>query len=136
MDVFSTAKRSEIMRRIRSEDTKPEIVIRRLVSGMGFRYRLHSKTLSGHPDLVFSRLHKVIFVHGCFWHGHSCRAADLPASNQTYWRGKRARNVKRDRKIRRELHRLGWESLVVWECQINANRTRSRIRRFMADDNE
>ena len=84
MDVFSPAKRSEIMRRVRSKDTKPEIFIRRLVSDMGFRYRLNSDLLPGHPDLVFSRLHKVIFVHGCFWHGHSCKAGTFPASNRLY----------------------------------------------------
>ena len=124
MDVFSPSKRSEIMRRVRSEGTEPEVVVRNLVSGMGFRYRLHSKTLLGHPDLVFSRLHKVIFVHGCFWHGHSCKGGELPASNQTYWKNKRIKDVTRDRRIRRELRRLGWKSLLVWGCQIRAERTR------------
>jgi len=124
MDVFGPAKRSEIMRRVRSEDTRPEVAVRKLVSSLGFRYRLHSKALLGHPDLVFSRLHKVIFVHGCFWHGHSC-SGKLPSSNQAYWRTKRAKNVNRDRRIRRELHRLGWKSLLVWECQIRAERTRN-----------
>jgi DNA mismatch endonuclease (patch repair protein) len=123
------------MRRVRSKDTKPEIAVRALVSDMGFRYRLHSEKLSGHPDLVFSRLHKVIFVHGCFWHGHSCRAADLPASNRDYWRAKRTRNEKRDTRVRKELRQLGWKSLVVWECEVNANGTRNRIRRFLEGGN-
>ncbi|MGH9446455.1 MAG: very short patch repair endonuclease [Terriglobia bacterium] len=135
MDVFSPAQRSEIMRRVRSKDTKPEIIVRRLVSFMGFRYRLHSKVLSSHPDLVFNRLRKVIFVHGCFWHGHSCRAAQLPASNQAYWKVKRARNTARDRRVQRELNRHGWKCLVVWECQANMNRARKRIRAFLAGDN-
>ena len=123
MDVFGPAKRSEIMRRVRSEGTRPEVAVRKLVSSLGFRYRLHSKALLGHPDLVFSRLHKVIFVHGCFWHGHSCSGGELPSSNQAYWRTKRAKNVNRDRRIRRELHRLGWKSLLVWERQIRRERT-------------
>ena len=80
MDVFEPEKRSDIMRRVRSEGTKPEIAVRKLVSGMALRYRLHSKMLLGHPDLVFSRLHKVIFVHGGFWHGHACPADDVVSS--------------------------------------------------------
>ena len=135
MDVFSRAKRSEIMRHVRSKDTKPEIFVSRLVSGMGFHYRRNSKTLSGHPDLVFSRLKKVIFVHGCFWHGHDCKAADLPASNLEYWNGKRLRNVARDRRIQRELRQAAWKSLVVWECKTRTRSTRSRILKFLADGN-
>ena len=77
------------MRRVHSVDTKPELTIRRMIHAMGFRYRLHDKNLPGTPDLVFSSRHKAIFVHGCFWHGHDCEAARLPASNVEYWRGKR-----------------------------------------------
>ena len=133
MDVFSPAKRSEIMRRVRSKGTTPELFVRQIVTKLGFRYRLNSKKLPGHPDLVFSRLRKVIFVHGCFWHGHSCRAADLPASNREYWEGKRLRNVARDRRARRKLSRNGWKSLIVWECQVNKENTRERIRRFLTE---
>lgn len=133
MDVFSPAKRSEIMRRVRSKGTTPELLVRRVVTKMGFRYRLNSKTLPGHPDLVFSRLRKVIFVHGCFWHGHSCKAADLPESNRGYWEAKRSRNVARDGRTRRELSRHGWESLVVWECQVNKKKTWERIRKFLTE---
>ncbi|MCL5006412.1 MAG: DNA mismatch endonuclease Vsr [Acidobacteria bacterium] len=135
MDVFSPVKRSEIMRRVRSKDTKPERFVRRLVSGMGFRYRLHSENLPGHPDLVFGRLHKVIFVHGCFWHGHSCRAGALPASNREYWENKREKNLARDERARRELKRVGWKSLVVWECQVNKEATMKMIRRFLGGVN-
>ena len=113
------------MRRVRSKDTKPELFVRRLVSGMGFRYRLNSKTLPGHPDLVFSRLKRVIFVHGCFWHGHACEGADLPASILEYWNGKRLRNLARDRRTQRQLRRAGWKSLVKLEGrwkQDNRNR--------------
>jgi DNA mismatch endonuclease, patch repair protein len=133
MDVFSPAKRSEIMRRIQSKGTTPELLVRRLVSGLGYRYGLNSEKLPGHPDLVFSRLRKVIFVHGCFWHGHSCKAADLPASNREYWETKRSRNVARDGRARRELSRHGWKSLVVWECQVNKEKTRERIRKFLTE---
>ncbi|MGA2983705.1 MAG: DNA mismatch endonuclease Vsr [Terriglobia bacterium] len=128
MDVFSPTKRSEIMRRVRSRDTKPELFIRQLVSEMGFRYRLNSKTLPGHPDLVFRRLHKVIFVHGCFWHLHSCEAANQPASNRAYWEEKRLRNVARDRRAQAKLRRSGWKSLVVWEFIIDSLRlAKSRL---------
>ncbi|MGO8736776.1 MAG: very short patch repair endonuclease [Terriglobia bacterium] len=122
MDVFSATKRSEIMRRVRSHDTKPELFVRQVVSAMGYRYRLNSKTLPGHPDLVFRRSHKVIFVHGCFWHVHSCDAAKQPASNRAYWERKRLRNVARDRRVRGQLRRSGWKSLVVWECKVDSLR--------------
>ncbi|HUZ45643.1 MAG TPA: very short patch repair endonuclease [Terriglobia bacterium] len=135
MDVFSPAKRSEIMRRVRSKGTKPELAVRRLVAELGFHYRLNSKKLPGHPDLVFGRLHKVIFVHGCFWHGHSCKAADLPASNREYWEAKRLRNVERDKQTRRDLRRSGWKSLVVWECQASKDTTRNRVRKFLRGEN-
>ncbi|MGA2987636.1 MAG: DNA mismatch endonuclease Vsr [Terriglobia bacterium] len=112
MDVFAVSKRSEIMRRVRSKHTKPEVLVRKLVSSMGFRYRLHSDRISGHPDLAFSRLRKVIFVHGCFWHGHHCPAGTLPGSNADYWIAKRIRNLARDRRTRRALRREGWKSLA------------------------
>src|ERR1017187_5923849 len=99
------------MRRVRSEHTKPEVLVRKIVSSMGFRYRLHSDKISGHPDLAFSRLHKVIFVHGCFWHGHWCPAGTLPASNTDYWNAKRIRNLAREKRTRLALLRTGWESL-------------------------
>ncbi|MGH9359168.1 MAG: very short patch repair endonuclease [Terriglobia bacterium] len=131
MDVFSTAQRSEIMRRVPSRDTKPERLVRSVVSRMGFRYRLHSKHIQGCPDLVFRRLHKVIFVHGCFWHGHNCKAGALPSSNIDYWKAKIGRNVSRDKRTQRALHRQGWNALVVWECAAKSDKTRERIRRFL-----
>jgi len=121
------------MRRVHSRDTKPELVVRRLVSSMGLRYRLHSKSLSGHPDLVFGRLHKVIFVHGCFWHGHYCPAATLPESNKEYWEAKRSRNVIRDKRVLRALRRAGWKALVLWECEVKKEKARKRIARFLTE---
>jgi DNA mismatch endonuclease (patch repair protein) len=134
MDTVSSVVRSEIMRRVRSENTKPEMLVRRLVHAMGFRYRLHRKSLPGCPDLVFSTRHKVIFVHGCFWHGHRCEAAKLPASNAEYWQAKRNRNVARDRRNLRSLGRIGWRAFVIWECELrDMERTRKRLLKFLGE---
>ena len=110
--------RSENMRRIRSKDTKPEMAVRRLVHGMGYRYRLHRKDVPGRPDLVFLARRKVIFVHGCFWHQHpECREGRPPRSNATYWLPKLERNKARDQAALEQLDLAGWEVLVVWECE-------------------
>jgi DNA mismatch endonuclease (patch repair protein) len=99
-------------------DTKPELIVRRLVHGMGFRYRLHVAGLPGKPDMVLSRHRKVIFIHGCFWHGHEgCKRAGRPASNIEFWNAKIDKNLERDRRSPAELERLGWKILVVWECE-------------------
>lgn len=112
--------RSENMRRIRSKNTVPEIVIRRLVYGLGYRYRLHRKDISGKPDLVFLGRRKVIFIHGCFWHQHPvCREGRPPKSNAAYWLPKLERNIERDRAVRTQLTAAGWDVLVIWECEIN-----------------
>lgn len=126
MDVFPPELRSAVMRSVRSEDTKPELLVRRLVHGMGFRFRLHRKDLPGSPDLVLPRLKKVIFVHGCFWHQHACPAAARPRSRRAYWNAKLDRNVARDRRNRRLLRRSGWRVLVVWECQTRNNERLAR----------
>ena len=119
MDTLTAAERSELMRRVRAKDTKPEMAVRSLVHRMGFRYRLHRRELPGNPDLVFPRLRKVIFVHGCFWHGHCCRSGqNRPRSNKGYWLPKLHRNKARDRANRAKLRRSGWDVLVVWECQV------------------
>ncbi len=110
--------RSRIMRAVKSRDTGPELSTRRLVHKLGFRFRLHGKHLPGSPDLVFAGRRKVIFVHGCFWHGHSCaRGARIPKTNTEYWVEKVARNRKRDRKVSRLLKKAGWSQLIVWECE-------------------
>jgi DNA mismatch endonuclease (patch repair protein) len=106
------------MRAVKSENTKPEMLVRRLVHSLGYRFRLHRKGLPGSPDLVFPRKRKAIFVHGCFWHGHDCkRGAREPRSNKAYWRSKIAGNRERDRIAIQSLGAQGWESLVVWECE-------------------
>ena len=121
------------MSTIRSKDTGPELIVRRLVHSIGYRYRLHVKTLPGKPDMVLPRHNAIILVHGCFWHLHSsCPDGRLPATNQDYWTPKLQRNVQRDRSNIRKLRRLGWRVLVIWECQLgNAAGLEKRIRRFL-----
>lgn len=126
-------QRSRIMRAVKGTNTTPELIVRRLVHRMGFRFRLHRKDLPGKPDLVFPKFRKAIFVHGCFWHGHGCpRGARLPVHNRDYWAAKIARNVRRDAEARRALAALGWDSLVLWECQIrNTERTQRIVLKFL-----
>ena len=110
--------RSRIMRAVKSKDTKPEMIVRRLVHGMGYRYRLHRTGLPGKPDLVFGPRRKVIFVHGCFWHGHHCkRGARVPKTNIKYWTAKIGRNRQRDKDSEAALAAMGWRVLIVWECE-------------------
>lgn len=117
-DVLSPEQRRYNMSRIRGKDSKPEMVVRRLVHGLGYRYRLHHRDLPGCPDLVFTSRRKVIFVHGCFWHRHRCRyGRPMPATRRRFWQAKLEGNKARDAKNRRALRRCGWRVLVVWECQ-------------------
>jgi len=110
------------MSRIRCKDTKPEIIIRSLLHRMGFRFRLHRKDLPGKPDIVLPKYKTVIFVHGCFWHGHKgCKRGNIPKSNRGYWITKIQNNIKRDKKHQKELRKIGWKVLVIWECQIERN---------------
>lgn len=119
MDRLSRERRSENMRRIRCKDTSPEMTVRRLVHGMGYRYRLHVQTLPGRPDLVFPRLRRIIQVHGCFWHQHKgCPQAHIPKSRVGYWRPKLTKNKRRDRKHEAKLRLTGWDVLTIWECEM------------------
>ncbi|EKQ63574.1 DNA mismatch endonuclease Vsr [Xanthomonas citri pv. malvacearum str. GSPB2388] len=114
-----TELRSRIMRAVRSKDTKPELIVRRLAHSLGFRFRLYRKDLPGSPDLVFSGRRKVIFVHGCFWHGHNCaRGNRQPTTNADYWSAKIARNRARDMRSIEMLRQAGWDTLVIWECDL------------------
>ena len=120
LDTLTVRERSERMSRIRSRDTKPEMRVRRLVHGLGYRYRLHAKDLPGRPDLVFRPRRKVIFVHGCFWHRHEgCSRNRTPKSPErhSFWRDKLDGNARRDRLNEATLQRIGWEILVIWECE-------------------
>jgi len=119
VDVFSQKKRSEIMKKIGPKNSAPERYIRSLVHRMGYRFRLHRKDLPGKPDMVFPKYRKVIFVHGCFWHGHKgCKKSKLPETNTTFWKEKISKNIKRDYSNYNDLKSLGWDYLVLWQCQI------------------
>jgi DNA mismatch endonuclease, patch repair protein len=119
MDKLSAERRSANMRQIRSKDTKPELLLRRLLHAEGYRFRLHRKDLPGKPDLVFSSRKKAIFVHGCFWHQHpGCREGRVPGSRREYWEPKLARNQQRDAAAQTALATLGWQYLVLWECEM------------------
>jgi DNA mismatch endonuclease (patch repair protein) len=133
VDVHTPEQRSRNMSAIRGRDTKPEIMVRSLVHGMGYRYRLHRRDLPGKPDLVFPRLRKVIFVHGCFWHVHDCPYGRVqPATNAAFWSEKRGGNANRDRRNAAELRRAGWRSLVIWECEIrDRERLARRVKAFL-----
>lgn len=117
-DVLTPQQRSFNMSRIRSRDTRPEMIVRSIVHRLGFRYRLHKKDLPGKPDLVLVRLRKIIDVHGCFFHMHDCRYGSVkPVTNAEFWQKKRQSNVTRDRQNLRLLKNAGWQVLIVWECQ-------------------
>lgn len=121
------------MRAVRGRDTTPEMAVRRMVHGMGYRFRLHRKDLPGRPDLVLPRLRSVIFVNGCFWHRHEgCRRATLPKANSTFWREKLERNANRDSSNVCALQGAGWNVLVVWECEANdPSRLEQMLRSFL-----
>lgn len=130
---MTRGERSRIMAAVKSKDTRPEMVVRRLVHTMGYRYRLHVRSLPGTPDLVFPRLRSVILVHGCFWHAHQCqRGRRMPATNREYWLRKRRRNAARDRRTSKTLIAMGWRVLTIWECQLkDAANLRRRLARFL-----
>ena len=119
VDIVSAAKRSEMMAGIRGKNTKPEMTVRKLLHAAGFRFRLHDKQLPGKPDIVLPKWQTVIFVHGCFWHGHeNCRIFRLPKSRQDFWKSKITDNTGRDKVVRRALTEAGWKIVVIWECSM------------------
>ena len=118
-DVLTPAQRSLNMSRIRGKDTKPELLVRRLLHKAGFRYRLHRANLPGKPDIVFASRHKVLFIHGCFWHRHDCPfGLVVPRTNAKFWHDKITGNVERDRRNRAALEAAGWRVFVIWECEL------------------
>src|SRR6267142_5188092 len=133
-DVLTRAQRSFNMSRIRSRDTRPEMIVRSIVHRFGYRYRLHKKDLPGKPDVVLVRHRKIINVHGCFFHMHKCRYGRvIPVTNAMFWKTKRLSNVERDRRNLRALRREGWSVLTVWECETrNKVRLAKRIAKFMS----
>jgi DNA mismatch endonuclease, patch repair protein len=125
--------RSRIMRAVKGADTAPEMAVRSIVHRLGFRFRLHRKDLPGKPDLVFPRLRKIIFVHGCFWHGHTCaRGARMPKANAAYWQGKIGRNAARDAQHLLALKDAGWRVAILWECELkDPAKLQKRLERFL-----
>lgn len=132
-DVVSPEVRSRMMSGIRGKDTKPEMIVRRGLHGLGFRYRLHDKTLPGKPDLVFQKYRAVIFVHGCFWHMHDCKHFKWPKTRPEFWRNKIERNVARDRSNVEALKQCGWRIAVVWECTFRDGNDASEQMEILAD---
>jgi DNA mismatch endonuclease, patch repair protein len=119
-DIFDSRKRSELMSRVRSRDTGPELHVRRLLHAMGYRFRLHPADLPGKPDIVLPRYRTAIFVNGCFWHGHrDCGAAKRPQTNVDFWNEKIDGNIARDKRKVGQLRRSGWKVIVVWECDVS-----------------
>ncbi len=117
-DSIPPDERSRVMSRIKGKDTRPELAVRRILHSAGFRYRLHAKDLPGRPDIVLRSLKTLVFVNGCFWHGHDCHGTRLPKSNRRFWNAKIKANMARDARNLAECRRLGWRVLVVWECAL------------------
>ncbi|WLQ13311.1 DNA mismatch endonuclease Vsr [Hahella aquimaris] len=132
VDSVTPSRRSEIMGRVRSKDTSPEMAVRKMVHSLGYRYRLHRKDLPGRPDLVFPGRGKIIFVHGCFWHRHpGCSLARVPKSRVDFWEAKLNANRERDLQTLKKLEEMGWSCLVIWECEIRESGLRERIKEFL-----
>lgn len=136
-DTLSPTERGERMSRIHGKDTKPEILVRRLIHSMGYRYRLHAKDLPGHPDLVFRSRKKAILVHGCFWHQHQeCRQYRMPKTKTDFWIPKLEANKRRDSANQAKLLEMGWSLLILWECQLKDLETLAkRIKDFLEEGN-
>ncbi|NDV80138.1 MULTISPECIES: very short patch repair endonuclease [unclassified Dysgonomonas] len=126
-DIYSKSKRSDIMSKISGKETKPEILVRKFLFSKGFRFRKNVKILPGKPDIVLPKYKTVIFVHGCFWHGHSCQRGTLPETNHDFWQEKIGRNIERDIQNIAELKRNCWNVIIVWQCEIG-NKTNKDIR--------
>jgi DNA mismatch endonuclease (patch repair protein) len=116
MDIWDGKKRSEVMSKIRSQDTKPELIVRRYLWSRGYRYRKNLKKLPGTPDIVLRKYGVVIFIHGCFWHGHGHRGT--PSTNSEFWSKKISRNKQRDEEVKQKLQKMGWAVMTIWECQL------------------
>ncbi|VEN72843.1 putative very short patch repair endonuclease [Candidatus Desulfarcum epimagneticum] len=135
MDVFDKRKRSRIMGKIKGKHTKPEILVRSMLHKMGYRFRLHRKDLPGNPDITLPKFKKVIFVNGCFWHGHeNCKRSKRPATNSEFWNEKLNKNIRRDKKNIQELNEKGWEPLIIWTCEIkNEKKLKQKLGDFLKD---
>ncbi|MGA2409701.1 MAG: DNA mismatch endonuclease Vsr [Candidatus Binataceae bacterium] len=134
-DVFTQAKRSQVMALIRAKDTKPELAVRRALHGLGYRFRLHDARLPGRPDIVLRKHQLIIEVKGCFWHSHRCLKGRIPVGNRDYWLPKLAGNQRRDREKARRLRAMGWRVKTVWECEVRRQTPEglaTRLQKFFA----
>lgn len=134
MDTRTADQRRHIMQSVKLKDTGPEVAVRKLLHSLGYRFRLHRKDLPGTPDIVFPGRKKVVFVHGCYWHGHGCNKGKLPKSKLDYWMPKIARNRERDEEKAASLRQLGWQVLTVWQCEIkDVENLKIRLVSFLND---
>ena len=122
-DIFSKSKRSDIMSKISGKETKPEILVRKHLFSKGYRFRKNVKDLPGKPDIVLPKYKTVIFIHGCFWHGHTCKRGVLPETNQEFWKEKIEKNIARDNRNVAELKARGWNVIVIWQCEIKNHKS-------------
>jgi DNA mismatch endonuclease (patch repair protein) len=136
MDIVNKDTRSRIMSGIRSKNTKPELLVRHLLFSKGFRYRICNKKLPGSPDIVLKKYKAVIFIHGCFWHGHDCSLFRVPSTRTDFWLNKIDSNRKRDHKIIVELKELGWRICIVWECAIRGKKNSPRLEDCVSEISE
>jgi DNA mismatch endonuclease (patch repair protein) len=127
-DVFTKKKRSQIMSSIRGIDTTPELIVRKFLHSQGIRYGLHDKKLPGKPDLKLTRFRTIVFVNGCFWHGHSCKS--IPKTNRKFWLEKIKRNKERDKAVKRKLRKMGWRVMEVWQCELKAKRREITLKKL------
>jgi DNA mismatch endonuclease (patch repair protein) len=122
MDIWTKEKRSEVMKKIKGKNTKPEKILRSALFRKGYRFRIHRKDLPGNPDIVFPKYKTAVFVHGCFWHFHEdCREGRIPSTNTEFWNNKLSKNIERDKRNINALEEAGWWVLVIWECEIEKN---------------
>jgi len=129
-DIFSKSKRSEIMSKITGKETKPEIIVRNYLFSQGFRYLKNDKRYPGKPDIVLPKHETVVFVHGCFWHGHNCKKGSLPDTRREFWENKINGTKKRDIRNRKALEDKGWKVLSVWECELKSNQREERLNKL------
>ena len=137
MDVFDKEKRSDIMAKVKGKNTKPELLVRSVLYKMGYRFRLYRKDLPGNPDITLPKFKKVIFIHGCFWHSHkNCKRSKRPTTNYEFWNKKLNKNILRDKKVIKQLNEMGWESLIIWTCEIkDINTIKQKLDNFLKGDN-
>lgn len=130
-DIYSPKKRSQIMQKVKNKNTSPELIIRKILCSLGYNhYRLHSNKLPCNPDIIFPGKKKVLFVNGCFWHGHDCNRGHLPKTNFEFWQKKISLNKERDKKEYGELNKIGWKYLVIWQCEIKAKQKEALINKL------